>query len=185
MDKINSISFSLRGVSADLDKNISAIAMMENVSKNKLILDVLSREFSNPLSTFARKSPLVNAMDKEISEAFDCQLIENWYENEHIIYSQRKYCKYLSLENESDVDRMFKENISLIELRASQIAPRANHTFALGISLTCSLFIQVAKSDPQCIEEVRNNIFFTNNENFTNNINSIRKELNLPSIDQT
>ncbi|ELG5191702.1 hypothetical protein V4V56_003283 [Vibrio mimicus] len=181
MTSNKTMSFTLRGVPEDLEKNLSAVAMMEGKSRNQLILDTLIKEFSNPIATYGRKSPLVKAMDIDMCNKLDCKLIENWYENEHIIYAQKKYCLLLKLNSESDVDEMFKRNIALIEFRARQLKARGYGSFALGISLNFALFIEVARSDRDIIENVKNQIFKISQDNFDEDINEVRKELGLPA----
>ncbi len=177
------VSFSLRGLPVPLDKTISAIAMMEGKSKNQLIIDLLAREFSNPIATYARKSALVQAMDKEICETFNCKLLSNWYENEHIIYAEKKYSQLLGLKTEQDIDVLFKKSIPLINTRAKQVIVGSGFkTLPLGISLTFALFIKVASMDKPVIESVKNGIFSVKQEKYELHINEIRKELGLEII---
>lgn len=79
MKSKETMSFTLRGVPEDLEKNLSAVAMMEGKSRNQLILDILTNEFSNPIATYGRKSPLVKAMDTDLCNKLDCKLIESWF----------------------------------------------------------------------------------------------------------
>ncbi|MBH0090846.1 hypothetical protein [Pseudoalteromonas sp. NSLLW218] len=180
MKSKETMSFTLRGVPEDLEKNLSAVAVMEGKSRNQLILDTLTKEFSNPIATYGRKSPLVKAMDTDLCNKLDCKLIENWFENEHIIYAEKKYCHILKLNSEPDVDEMFKRNIALIEFRARQLQHRNYSSVALGTSLTYALFIEVARSDKDTIEKVKNQIFKIKPDNFDEDINEVREELGLP-----
>lgn len=176
------ISFTLRGVSQDLDKNLSAIAFMEGKSRNQLILDILNKEFSDHIANYARKNQLVKAMDGEICQKIGFTLSEKWYENEHIIILNKKLGRFLSINSESDVDEIFKNNIALIEFRAQQLWRREEYKkLPLGISLTFALFIQIARMDRNIIEEIKREIFYYT-ESYMDDINEIRTEIGLPVL---
>lgn len=179
MKNKETMSFTLRGVPEDLEKNLSAVAMMEGKSRNQLILDTLFKEFSNPIATYGRKSPLVKAMDTELCNKLDCRLIDNWFENEHIIIAEKKYCQILGLNSESDIDELFKRNIALIEFRARQLEKRGFRAVAWGSSLTYALFIEVARSEEKIVKRIKEEIFSLNHERFDDDINEVREKLGL------
>lgn len=178
------VAFTVRNVSAELDRNLGAIASMEGKSKNALIIEALEREFLNPISSYGRKSGLVKAMDLEICRNNNLKLMDGWFENEHIIMADKIYREALNLENETDVDNLFKKSFPLIDIRAKQLLSTRDHSvFPSGISLTFALFIGVASSEPDVVGKIKKEVFGIVSEDvYLEHINEIRSLLGLENI---
>lgn len=180
-DEQRVVAFTVRNVSSQLDKNLSAIAAMEGKSKNTLIIEALEREFLSPISSYGRKSGLVKAMDLEICRSNKLELIDSWFENEHIIKADKTYRELLDLKNEEDVDRLFKNSFPLIDVRAKQVIRKGHVAFPPGISLTFALFIGVASTKPKIIQTIKSKLFWSV-ETYYTDINEIRSLLALEAV---
>lgn len=186
-EKRETVAFTVRNVPADIDKAISAISLMEGKSKNTLLLDLLEREFSNPISLYGRKSALVRAMDEDVCHSNQLSLIDSWYENEHIIMMEFKYKDLLEINSEEDLDIIFKQNIPFIDLRAKQLLRRDSGSYSRlprGISLTFALFVEISRRDEETIRLVKNKIFYPT-PTFIKDINEFREIFNLHPIEET
>lgn len=182
--KSETMSYTLRNVSPTLDATMSAIASVQGKSKNSLIIETLEREFYNPITTFARSSMLVQAMDAEISKKFGIQILESWYESPHTIQYDRYLSQKLKLDSEEKLNDLFKQNFPFIELRAKQLINRGYPRLPKGISLTFALFIEIAKSSEQIIREIRHDLFGFS-EHYYQEINEIRRALSLSLIPES
>jgi hypothetical protein len=183
-EKKETVAFTIRNVSLEIDKAINAISLMEGKSKNTLLLDLLEREFSNPISLYGRKSALVKAMDEDVCQANQLDLIDSWYENEHIIMMEFKYKDLLEIDTEEDLDVIFKRNIPLIDFRAKQLLSREPIIrLPRGISLTFALFAEIARRDEETIRTVNEKIFYSKPK-FIKEINEFRKMLMLHQLDE-
>ncbi|HGM5492769.1 TPA: hypothetical protein ACKP1B_004475 [Serratia fonticola] len=178
--------FVISGVENDILYSLAAVARALKKTKNEIIVELIKKEFVNPVTTYAQTSLLVKAMDRDICERFSCSLIERDKTNDHTILSERTYRSILNLVTKDDIDALFKKYISLIEYRASQVCSRKGYTqLPAGISLTFALFIAVACSTPEVIESIWQLVFQpTDNEGyFYNDVNAIRNELGLQQVD--
>lgn len=181
-EKKETVAFTIRNVSLEIDKAINAISSMEGKSKNTLLLELLEREFSNPISLYGRKSALVKAMDEDICHSNQLELIDSWYENEHIIMMEFKYKDLLKVDSEEHLDRIFKKNIPLIDLRAKQFLRRERAArLPRGISLTFALFIEIAHQDEKKINSINEKIFHFK-PTFIKDINELRETLKLTPV---
>lgn len=150
----------ITGIDKDVLYALNAVARVLGKTKNDVILGLINNEFVNPVTTYAKTSLLVKAMDKDISERFGCALISNDVRNEHAIISDRLYKDILKLATVSDVDLLFKKNISLIDYRANQVCSRKAYTqLPEGISLIFALFVEVARSSEEVINDIWEMIF--------------------------
>lgn len=183
-EKKETVAFTIRNVSLEIDKAINAISLMEGKSKNTLLLELLEREFSNPISLYGRKSLLVKAMDEDVCQVNQLHLIDSWYENEHIIMMEFKYKDLLEIDTEEDLDIIFKRNIPLIDFRAKQLLRREPFVrLPRGISLTFALFAEIARRDEETIRIVSKKIFYSRPQ-FIKEINEFREILMLQQLDE-
>ncbi|HCM9554953.1 TPA: hypothetical protein N5O20_003052 [Enterobacter kobei] len=159
-DEEKNIELTVSGIDRDVLYALSAISRTLGKTKNEVILGLINKEFLNPITTYAKNSLLVKAMDRDLCERFGCTLMSADTVNEHAIISDRFYKEILDLKTERDVDLLFKKNISLIEFRANQVCSRRAYThLPEGISLIFALFIEVAVSTPEVINQIWENIF--------------------------
>lgn len=181
-EKKETVAFTVRNVALDIDKAINAISTMEGKSKNTLILELFEREYSNPISLYGRKSALVKAMDEDVCHSNQLDLIDSWYENEHIIMMEFKYKDLLGINSEEELDIIFKKNIPLIDLRTKQLLRREPIArLPRGISLTFALFVEIARRDEETIRKINKKIFYSK-PNFIKEINEFRDALTLPQL---
>lgn len=186
-EKRETVAFTVRNVPADIDKAISAISFMEGKSKNTLLLDLLEREFSNPISLYGRKSALVKAMDEDVCHSNNVKLIDSWYENEHIIMMEFKYKDLLEINSEDELDIIFKQNIPFIDLRAKQLLRRDSDSYSRlprGISLTFALFVEISRRDEETIRLIKNKIFYPT-QTFIKDINEFREIFKLHLLEES
>lgn len=174
------------GIERDILYSLAAVARALKKTKNEIIVELIKKEFVNPIAVYAQTSLLVKAMDKDICERFSCVLTERDNANDYTILSERAYRSILNLASRGDIDTLFKQYIHLIEYRASQVCSRKGYTqLPAGISLSFALFIAVACSTQDVIESIWQVIFQpTDNEgHFYNDINAIRNELGLAQVE--
>ncbi|HGG8773479.1 TPA: hypothetical protein ACJJ1E_005063, partial [Enterobacter kobei] len=96
-DEEKNIELTVSGIDRDVLYALSAISRTLGKTKNEVILGLINKEFLNPITTYAKNSLLVKAMDRDLCERFGCTLMSADTVNEHAIISDRFYKEILDL----------------------------------------------------------------------------------------
>lgn len=109
---------------------------------------------------------------------------EHWYENDMITRCNLKYKSLLGLITHDDLQQIMMKNMPYLQLRAGQVLHSHFAYIPRGMSLTFSLFNEIASRDPGTINQAYREILSPIGEvKFYQDINEIRTEMKLLPVD--
>lgn len=177
-------TLTVRNIPLDVDGMITLHASALGKSKSDFVKELLTQEFQDLIKNFSRTSPLVSLMDKELGKKVGVKVAEHWYENDMITASNLKYKTLLKLSTHDDLQHIMMRNMPYLQLRAEQVLHSGFAYIPRGLSLTFSLFNEIASRDTKTINSVYSEIFYlVGADKFYNNINAIRTEMKLDPVD--
>jgi len=132
-----------------LHSKLSSQARENNNSINTEILKILQDNLYSIFYRYSANSLILSGVEKEISLMLNCQITNEYEENESI--PDYKISDILSIYTIQDLDRLYTSNIFYIKERANQLKIKNNYKktqqLATGFSLDLLFFILLAKSD--------------------------------------
>ncbi|QKJ89257.1 hypothetical protein PMPD1_4358 (plasmid) [Paramixta manurensis] len=176
-------TLTVRNIPLDVDAMITMQASVAGKSKSDFLKEFLTQEFQDLIKNFSRTSPLVSLMDQELGKQVGVRVADHWFENDMITGNNLKYKAILKLTNHGDLQQIMMKNMPYLQLRAGQVL-HANFSYIpRGLSLTFSLFNEIASRDPATINQVYSEIFYpVGAEKFCQDINAIRAEMKLEPV---
>lgn len=177
-------TLTVRNIPLDVDAMITVQASIAGKSKSDFLKEFLTQEFQDLIKNFCRTSPLVSLMDEELGKQFGVKVAEHWFENDMITGNNLKYKALLKLVTHDDLQQVMMRNMPYLQLRASQVLHSQFAYIPRGLSLTFSLFNEIAGRDAKLIDRVFREIFYSiGAEKFYSDINAIRAEKKLEPVD--
>ncbi|MEN4691277.1 hypothetical protein [Pantoea agglomerans] len=177
-------TLTVRNIPLDVDAMITLQAGLAGKSKSDFLKEFLTQEFQDLIKNFSRTSPLVDLMDKELGKQWGLKVAKHWYENHMISADNSKYKVQLDLATHDDLQQIMMKNMPYLQLRATQVLHGQFAYVPRGLSLTFSLFNEIAGRDARTIARVYEEIFYmTGMEKFYRDINAVRAEMKLEPVD--
>ncbi|EDH2826653.1 hypothetical protein GC738_23390 [Salmonella enterica] len=177
-------TLTVRNIPLDVDAMITMQASIVGKSKSDFLKEFLTQEFQDLIKNFSRTSPLVSLMDEELGKQFSIKVAEHWFENDMITGTNLQYKALLKLATHDDLQQIMMRNMPYLQLRASQVLHSQFAYIPRGLSLTFSLFNEIASRDANLIARVFDEIFYlVGAEKFYSDINAIRVEMKLEPVD--
>lgn len=177
-------TLTVRNIPLDVDAMITVQASRAGKSKSDFLKEFLTQEFQDLIQNFSRTSPLVTLMDEELGKQFGVKIAEHWFENEMIIANNRRYKALLKLVTHDDLQQIMMRNMPFLQLRARQVLHSQFAYIPRGLSLTFSLFNEIAGRDAKTIGQAFREIFYlVGADKFYSDINVIRAEMKLEPVD--
>lgn len=177
-------TLTVRNVPLDVDAMITVQASLVGKSKSDFISEFLTQEFQDLIKNFSRTSKLVPLMDEELGRMVGVKVAKHWYENHMITEYNLKYKILLNLSTHDDLQQIMMSNMPYLQLRGKQVLHSGFAYIPRGLSLTFSLFNEVAGRDKETIDRVYRDIFSLNGaDRFYNHINAIRVAKKLDPIE--
>jgi len=177
-------TLTVRNIPLDVDAMITVQASIAGKSKSDFLKELLTQEFQDLIKNFSRTSPLVSLMDEELGKQFGIKVAEHWFENDMITGNNLKYKALLKLTTHDDLQQLMMRNMPYLHLRASQVLHSQFAYVPRGLSLTFSLFNEIAGRDAKLIDRVFHEVFYpVGAEKFYADINAIRAEKKLEPVD--
>ncbi|EJY9248126.1 hypothetical protein OHR01_002823 [Salmonella enterica] len=177
-------TLTVRNIPLDVDAMITMQASIVGKSKSDFLKEFLTQEFQDLIKNFSRTSPLVSLMDEELGKQFSIKVAEHWFENDMITGTNLQYKALLKLATHDDLQQIMMRNMPYLQLRASQVLHSQFAYIPRGLSLTFSLFNEIASRDAHLIARVFDEIFYlVGAEKFYSDINAIRVEMKLEPVD--
>ncbi|MBT0722508.1 hypothetical protein HGT70_14650 [Rosenbergiella collisarenosi] len=184
--KSNTAVITVRNVPRDVDDIITTQANELGKSKSDFIKELLIREFQDLINNYSRTSSLVSLMDKELEKMSGVKVAEHWYEDDMITATNLKYRTLLKLDSVDDLQKIMMKNMPYLQFRAGQILNSQFSYIPRGLSLTFSLFNEIASRDSNIINTAYRKIFYWRDEDiFYINVDSIRAEMKLEPTDRS
>ena len=180
-----SVTYTLRNISAELDRVITDLAIHARKPKATFVREYLEDSFRDVIDSFSLKNPLIASLDEELARALGATVREQRYQNHYITRWNQEYQKLLSISTEDELRRVVLNNTPYLHARASQVLKGWSH-IPRGISLTFSLFAEVAGRDRETIDRAWNRIFYSQlpekRHRFYQDIETIRALKKLPVL---
>ena len=177
-------TLTVRNIPLDVDAMITLQASRAGKSKSDFLKELLTQEFQDLLKNFCRTSPLVTLMDEELGKQFGVKIAEHWFENEMITANNLRYKSLLKLVTHDDLQQIMMRNMPFLQLRARQVLHSHFAYIPRGLSLTFSLFNEIAGRDAKTIGQAFSEIFYlVGADKFYRDINAIRAEMKLEPVD--
>lgn len=106
-------------------------------------------------------------------------LADYWFDSAQTLAENRAWCRLLGIHKEEDLQRIMRDGMPLLELRASQL--RGVTHIQHGSSLAFALFAEAARRDLSTLLNVHQTLFFLQKEeDFLVMVNQIREAQRLP-----
>lgn len=177
-------TLTVRNIPSDVDAAITEQAKKVGKSKSDFLKEFLTQEFQDLIKNFGRTNPLVDLMDKELSLRFNLKLAADWFENHMISHYNKEEAKVLGLKTDSQLQEIMMRNMPYLFIRADQVLHDGFAYVPRGLSLTFSIFNEIASRDAETIDRAFKCIYHvTGADTFYRDINELRKAMKLPQVD--
>ncbi len=172
-------TLTVRNVSLAIDIEITEQAKLAGKSKSDFIREFLTASFGDLIGNFMRSNGLVALMDKEVAKMMNAVLADYWFDAAQTLAENRAWCRLLGIFKEEDLQRIMRDGIPLLEIRAAQLADVTH--IPNGTSLAFALFAEAARRDLSTVLKVHRTLFFLQKEgDFLDMIDEIRVAMRLP-----
>ncbi|GAB7259025.1 hypothetical protein [Dickeya ananatis] len=172
-------TLTVRNVPVSVDIEIAEQAKAVGKSKSDFVKEFLCASFGDLIGNFMRSNGLVALMDRDVAKMMNAGLADYWYDRAQTLAENRAWCRLLGIRTEEDLQRIMREGVSLLEVRAAQL-PEITH-IPHGTSLVFALFIRAARCDLSTLLDVHQTLFYLQKEeDFLDMVDQIREALRLP-----
>lgn len=180
-----SVTYTLRNIPADIDRVISDLANHARKPKATFLREFLEDSFRDVIDSFALKNPLIASLDDELASYLGAEIMEKRYQSHYITRWNQEYQKLLGISTEEELRRVVLNNTPYLQVRADQVL-KGWSSIPRGISLTFSLFAEIAGRDRKTIDRAWDRIFYSQlrekRHRFYQDIEAIRALKKLPAI---
>ncbi|MGW9796695.1 hypothetical protein [Serratia sp. 121840015-1] len=185
LDSNKTATLTVRNIPDDVDDMITKQARSAGKSKSDFLKEFLTAEFQDLLKNFSRTSPLVSLMDEELGKQSGVTVAEHWFENDMIAVTNHKYKAILKLTTPDDLQQIMMKNMPYLQLRARQVLHSKFAYVPRGLSLTFSLFSEIASRDEDTIHRAFSEIFYLiGADKYYQDINEIRSVMKLEPVEK-
>ncbi|HDC4556553.1 TPA: hypothetical protein O8U07_004554 [Enterobacter kobei] len=180
-----SVTYTLRNIPADIDRVITDLANYARKPKATFLREFLEDSFRDVIDSFALKNPLIASLDDELASYLGAEVMEKRYQSHYITRWNQEYQKLLGISTEEELRRVVLTNTPFLHARADQVL-KGWKKIPRGISLTFSLFAEIAGRDRETIDRAWNRIFYSQlqekKHRFYQDIEAIRVLKKLPVL---
>ncbi|MGH2304453.1 hypothetical protein ACRCHC_21320 [Enterobacter hormaechei] len=180
-----SVTYTLRNIPADIDRVITDLATHARKPKATFLREFLEDSFRDVIDGFALKNPLIASLDDELASYLGAEVMEKRYQSHYITRWNQEYQKLLGISTEEELRRVVLTNTPFLHARADQVL-KGWEKIPRGISLTFSLFAEIAGRDRETIDSAWNRIFYSQlqekKHRFYQDIEAIRVLKKLPVL---
>jgi len=185
IDGEGSVTYTLRNIPADIDRVITDLASYAGRPKATFLREFLEDSFRDVIDSFALKNPLIASLDDELASYLGATVMEQRHQSHYITRWNQEYQKLLGISTEDELRRVVLNNTPYLQTRADQVL-KGWSRIPRGISLTFSLFAEIAGRDREIIDRAWNKIFYSQltekKHRFYQNIEAIRVLKKLPVL---
>lgn len=156
--QIQCATTTLRNIPAGIDRVITDLATHARKPNATFLREFLEGSFRDAIDSFALKNTLIASLDEELASYLGAEVIEKRYHSDLVTRWNQEYQKLLGISTEEELRRVVLNNTPFLNARADQVLkgwPRIPR----GISLTFSLFAEIAGRDRETIDRAWNRIF--------------------------
>lgn len=176
-------TLTVRNVPLEVDIEITEQAKAAGKSKSDFLREYLSACFGDLIGNFMRSNGLVALMDQDVAEMMNARLSDYWFDSAQTLAENRIWCRLLGICKPEDLQRIMRDGVPLLELRAQQLRDVTH--IPHGISLAFALFIEAARRDLATLIKVHQSLFFLQKEDdFLDMVDQIREARRLPPTER-
>ena len=184
-DGEESVTYTLRNIPADIDRVITDLANHVRKPKATFLREFLEDSFRDVIDSFALKNPLIASLDDELASYLGAEVREKRYQSHYITRWNQEYQRLLGISTEDELRRVVLNNTPYLHARADQVL-KGSSRIPRGISLTFSLFAEIAGRERETIDRAWNKIFYSQltekKHRFYQDIEAIRALKKLPAL---
>lgn len=174
-------TLTVRNVPLAIDIEITEQASAAGKSKGDFLREFLAASFGDLIGNFMRSNGLVALMDRDVAKMMNARLADYWYDAAQTLAENRAWCRLLGIHKEEDLQRIMRDGVPLLEVRARQLADVTH--IPNGSSLAFALFAEASRRDLNTLLQVHQRLFFLQKEDdFLNMIDEMRAAQRLPPI---
>jgi hypothetical protein len=176
-------ALTVRNVPLDVDIEITEQAKVAGKSKSDFLREFLTATFGDLIGNFMRSNGLVALMDRDVAKMMNARLSDYWFDAAQTLAENRTWCRLLGIHKEEDLQRIMRDGVPLLEIRARQLADVTH--IPNGSSLAFALFAEAARRDLNTLTKVHQELFFLQKEDdFLDMVDQIREALRLPRTER-
>lgn len=176
-------TLTVRNVPLTIDLELTEQARMAGKSKSDFVREFLTASFGDLIGNFTRSNGLVAVMDKDVAKMMNAKLSDYWFDGAQTLAENRTWCRLLSIYKEDDLQRIMRDGVPLLEIRAAQLSDVTH--IPHGTSLAFALFAEAARRDLNTLLQIHQALFFLQKEDdFLDMIDDIRVAQRLPPVDR-
>jgi len=184
-DGEENVPYPLRNIPADTDRVITDLAYHVRKPKATFLREFLEDSFRDVIDSFSLKNPLIASLDEELASYLGAKVMDKRYQSHFITRWNQEYQKLLGISTEEELRRLVLNNTPFLQVRADQML-KGWKKIPRGISLTFSLFAEIAGRDRETIDQAWKNIFYSQlsekKHRFYQDIEAIRALKKLPAL---
>ncbi|MEN4541297.1 hypothetical protein ABEG79_22725 [Pantoea agglomerans] len=176
-------TLTVRNVPLTIDIELTEQARLAGKSKSDFVREFLTASFGDLIGNFTRSNGLVAIMDKDVAKMMNAKLSDYWFDGAQTLAENRTWCRLLSIYKEDDLQRIMRDGVPLLEIRAAQLSDVTH--IPHGTSLAFALFAEAARRDLNTLLQIHQALFFLQKEDdFLDMIDDIRVAQRLPPVDR-
>lgn len=177
-------TLTVRNVPLDVDIEITEQAKAAGKSKSDFLREFLGASFGDLIGNFMRSNGLVALMDRDVAKMMNARLSDYWFDAAQTLAENRAWCRLLGIHKEEDLQRIMRDGVPLLEIRARQLADVTH--IPHGTMLSFALFIEAARRDLNNLIKIHQELFFLQKEeDFLDMVDQIREALRLPHTERS
>lgn len=176
-------TLTVRNVPIDIDIELTEQAKTAGKSKSDFVREFLTASFGDLIRNFMQSSGLVALMDRDLAHMMNAGLADYWFDGAQTLAENRVWCRLLCIRSEDDLQRIMRDGVPLLEIRAKQLSELTH--ISHGTSLLFALFAEVATRELPVMLAVHRELFFLQRvEDFLDAIDEIRAARRLPPVER-
>ncbi|MBP2200529.1 hypothetical protein [Pantoea cypripedii] len=176
-------TLTVRNVPLGIDIEIAEQASAAGKSKGDFLREFLAASFGDLIGNFMRSNGLVALMDRDVAKMMNARLADYWFDAAQTLAENRAWCRLLGIHKEGDLQRIMRDGVPLLEIRARQLVDVTH--IPNGSSLAFALFAEAARRDLRTLLQVHRALFFLQKEeDFLDMVDQIREAQRLPPTER-
>ena len=111
-------TLTVRNIPLSIDIEISEQATAAGKSKGDFLREFLAASFGDLIGNFMRSNGLVALMDRDVAKMMNARLADYWFDAAQTLAENRAWCRLLGINKEEDLQRIMRDGVPLLEIRA-------------------------------------------------------------------
>lgn len=158
----NTVDYTIRGVPKPVDDHLTHLSILTGTPKSVLVREKLIEIFTDRIKSFGMLNPLVAALDAVIANHIgpDTVVLSEQVDNHFGTKWNIEMRDLLGIKTDADLQRILVSNTPYLTVRADQVM-QGYPTIPKATSLWFALFVEVAFSTPEVVQQAWEKIFYS------------------------